>query len=76
MNSTDDYKGDKNVFLPADYMKSIDAAVELHDDDLASGGASNLQVEGFERSRAIRAIECGLAVSYLWLLPAIWIVCV
>ncbi len=76
MNSTDDFKGDKNVFLPTDYMKSIDAAVELYDDDLASSGAPNLQVEGFERSVAIRTIECGLAVSYLWLLPAIWIVCV
>ena len=75
MDSTTEYNGDECVVLPVDYMKSIDAAVELYDDDLAAG-APNLKIQGFEKSLAKRAMGRGFAVSLLWLLPAIWIVCV
>ena len=75
MRSATEYNGDDCVVLPANYLSSVDAAVELYEDDLAEA-AVNLDVHGLSRSFAGSVIQHGLAASLLWLLPAAWAVCV
>ncbi len=75
MISATEYDGDDCVVLPANYLSSVDAAVELYEDDLAEA-AANLDVDGLKRSFAQFVVNRGFAASLLWLLPAAWAVCI
>ena len=65
-----DYTGTHKVVLPADFLNSIDAAVELYEEEIAMI-AADLNVAGM-RARSghrVLAVTIGLLI---WLLPADW----
>ena len=74
MAADTDYTGTHQVFLPKDYLNSVDAAIGLYQEDIAAV-AANLDVEGLKTSPTRRLIRGSLAGCALWLAPAIWITC-
>lgn len=74
MDAATEYKGDDCVVLPANYLNSVEAAVEIYAEDLA-GAADNFEVDGLGRSFFRTAIHCGLAAGAIWLVPAVWAIC-
>ena len=75
MNTATDYKGDDCVVLPANYMDSVDAAVELYAEDLEKA-TDNLKVAGLSQSITQIAMRRGFTAGILWLMPVVWVVCV
>jgi hypothetical protein len=69
-----EFDGNQCIVLPANYMASVDAAVELYDDELAKVG-SDLNVSGLSYGPGRLALRVGLAASLLWLLPSLWMLC-
>ena len=75
MRVDDDFDGDQCVVLPANYMASVDAAVELYDDDIARN-STNFTVSGLEYGIGRLVFRVGVIASLLWLVPSIWALCV
>jgi hypothetical protein len=75
MTASADYTGTHKVVLPPDFLNSIDAAVDLYEDDIAAV-AANLNVSGLKSVAArgvIRLIWTGLLI---WLLSVGWSTCI
>ena len=75
MTASADYTGTHKVVLPPDFLNSIDAAVDLYEDDIAAV-AANLNVSGLKSVAArgvIRLIGTGLLI---WLLSVGWSTCI
>jgi hypothetical protein len=75
MTASTDYTGTHKVVLPPDFMNSIDAAVDLYEDDIAAV-AANLSVSGLKSDvgrGAIRIVSVGV---FLWFLPVGWSTCI
>ena len=71
-NSADDeFDGDQCVVLPANYMASVDAAVELYDDDIARN-STNFSVNGLEYGLGRLLFRVAIIGGLLWLMPSIW----
>jgi hypothetical protein len=69
-----EFDGDQCVVLPSNYMASVDAAVELYDDELAKVG-KDLEVRGLSYGAGRILFRIGLIASLLWLLPSLWMLC-
>ena len=75
MTASADYTGTHKVVLPPDFLNSIDAAVDLYEDDIAAV-AANLNVSGLKSAvgrSVIRFVSTSLGI---WLLPAGWATCI
>ena len=75
MRAEDDFDGDQCVVLPANYMASVDAAVELYDEDIARASA-NMSVSGLEYGFGRFVFRATVAALLFWLLPSLWMLCV
>lgn len=75
MSEDVDYKGDKFVVLPKDFLNSVEAAVDLHADQISSV-AANLYVRDINLGFGRRLIRLGAIGTVLWLVPVIWMICV
>jgi hypothetical protein len=75
MGTGSEYTGTHQVILPSGYLDTIDAAIDLYEDEIMAV-AANLKVEGLELSifqRLVRSMLSGLAI---WLAPAGWMICI
>lgn len=75
MRVDDDYDGDQCVVLPANYLASVDAAVELYDEDIARS-STNFDVSGLEYGLGRLVFRIALVALLFWLLPSLWMLCV
>lgn len=75
MRAEDDFDGGQCVVLPTNYMASVDAAVELYDEDIARA-SKNMTVSGLEYGLGRILFRVGVAAVLLWLLPSLWMLCV
>jgi hypothetical protein len=75
MVASADYTGTHKVVLPADFLNSIDAAVDLYEDDIAAV-AANLNVSGFKATVGRGVIRVASAGLIIWLLPVSWSTCI
>jgi len=74
MNAGPAYTGTHKVVLPADYLNSIEAAVEMHAERIALV-AVNLDFPGPQLSVAQRLLRCGTLGLALWMVPVGWMTC-
>lgn len=74
MQVDDEFDGDQCVILPTNYMASVDAAVELYDEDIAKN-SKNFNVRGLEYGAGRWLFRIALAAGLLWLLPSVWALC-
>ncbi len=70
-NADDEFDGDQCVVLPTNYMASVDAAVELYDDDIAKN-STNFSVRGLEYGLGRLLFRVAFIGGLLWLIPSIW----
>jgi len=75
MRAGDDFDGDKCVVLPANYLASVDAAVELYDEDIARA-SDNMRIRGLEYGLGRVLFRIILIAVLFWLLPSLWMLCV
>ena len=75
MRVDDEFDGDQCVVLPTNFMASVDAAVELYDDDIAKN-STNFNVSGLEYGIGRLLFRITVVAGLLWLLPSIWAHCV
>lgn len=75
MGAKDDFDGDQCVVLPTNYMASVDAAVELYDEDIARAPRS-MTVRGLEYGLGRILFRVATGAFLLWLLPSLWALCV
>jgi len=71
----EEFNGDQCVVLPKNFMASVDAAVELYDEDIAKNSKS-FRVNGLEYGPGRWLLRVALAAGFLWLLPSVWALCV
>ena len=75
MRVDDEFDGDQCVVLPTNFMASVDAAVELYDDDIAKN-STNFNVSGLEYGLGRLLFRITVVAGLLWLLPSIWAHCI
>ncbi len=75
MRDEEDFDGDQCVVLPANYMASVDAAVELYDEDIAKA-SKNMRISGLEYGFGRVVFRVTVAALLFWLLPSLWMLCV
>lgn len=74
MDTKTAYTGTHKVVLPADYLNSIEAAVEIHADEISSV-AANLDCPGLQLSNGRRAFRSGIMSVLMWIAPVTWMTC-
>lgn len=74
MSHETEYKGDKFVVLPKDFLDSVEAAVELHAEQISTV-AANLYVRDINLGPGRRFIRMSVLATVLWLLPVTWMIC-
>ena len=74
MNAKPAYTGTHKVVLPADYLNSIESAVEMHADRIASV-ALNLDFPGSQHGAPQRALRWGILAIAIWIAPVGWVTC-
>lgn len=72
MPTSNEIAGDQCIVLPKDFLQSVEAAVDIYEDELAQV-AVDLDVESLRRAPGYFS-GCGTAAA-LWWLPALWTVC-
>ena len=75
MRVDDEFDGDQCVVLPTNFMASVDAAVELYDDDIAKN-STNFNVSGLEYGIGRLLFRITVVAGLLWLLPSVWAHCI
>ncbi len=75
MTASADYTGTHKVVLPPDFLNSIDAAVDLYEDDIAAV-AANLNVSGLKTTIGRVVIRVMSAGVIIWLLSVAWSTCI
>lgn len=75
MRAEDDFDGDQCVVLPTNYMASVDAAVELYDEDIAKA-SKNMSISGLEYGLGRVVFRVTVIAVLFWLLPSLWMLCV
>ena len=70
----EEFDGDQCIILPTNYMASVDAAVELYDEDIAKS-STNFEVSGLQYGFGTLVFRLLVAAALFWLLPSIWIHC-
>lgn len=74
MDATREFTGTHKVVLPADFMNSIEAVCELHEEHISAVG-TNLDIPGLQLSSTQRALRLALAGLAIFLIPTIWLTC-
>ena len=74
MSDGSEYRGDRLVLLPKDFMNSVEAAVDLHADQI-SAVAANLHVRDINLGFGRRLLRKAILAAALWLAPVIWVIC-
>ncbi len=72
MNQESTYSGDERVVLPKGYLGSIDAAVDMHAEEI-DAVAVNLDVAALELSFFQRLLRRGTLALAIWLTPVVWV---
>ena len=75
MSQEAEFKGNEFVVLPKDYLNSVESAVEMHAEQIASV-AANLNVRDINVGLGRRLLRLGVLGTVLWLVPVIWMICV
>ena len=75
MSQEAEFKGNKFVVLPKDYLNSVESAVEMHAEQIAAV-AANLDVRDINVGLGRRLLRLGVLGTALWLVPVIWMICV
>jgi hypothetical protein len=75
MQAEEDFNGDQCVVLPTNYMASVDAAVEIYDEDIARA-SKNMCISGLEYGLGRVLFRVVLAAMLFWLLPSLWMLCI
>jgi hypothetical protein len=75
MHVDDEFDGDQCVILPTNFMTSVDAAVELYDEDIAQRSTS-FQVSGLEYGLGRLLFRLAVISMLFWLLPSYWMHCI
>jgi hypothetical protein len=70
-----DFTGTHKVVLPRDFLNSIDAAVDLYEDDIAAV-AANLNVSGFRSHVGRGVFRIAFMGLIIWLLSVAWSTCI
>ncbi|MFW2403691.1 MAG: hypothetical protein ACN4GT_02915 [Gammaproteobacteria bacterium] len=70
MQANTEYTGTHKVVLPLDYMNSVEAACDLHEEHIVDVG-TNLDIPGLSLSWAQRLRRFTLACLFVWLIPLI-----
>ena len=74
MSQDTEYRGDKFVLLPKDFLNSVEAAVELHAEQI-SAVATNLHVRDINLGPGRKFVRRSVWAAVLWLVPALWMIC-
>jgi hypothetical protein len=72
MATETDFDGESLIVLPKDYMHSVEAACELHEDELAAR-TSSLEIDNLSSKPGF--FHGTLLAAALWIVPSIWTVC-
>jgi len=73
MDGNADFTGKHKVILPVDYLNSIEAVCEFHEDQINAVPA-NLSIPGLRVSATQRLFRCTVAGLGIWLIPVIWLI--
>ena len=68
MDRDSSFNGTDRVFLPEDYLASVDAALELYSDELMQQN-STLQVDNLRPSLVSRVARRLIPLALAWLFP-------
>ena len=74
MNVQAEYTGTHKVILPPDYMNSVEAVCDLHEEAIADAALS-LDIPGLRTTRKRRVLRISLVALAVWLAPAFWLTC-
>lgn len=74
MKANPDYTGTHKVVLPADFMNSLEAVCEVHEEHIVAVGA-NLDIPGMQVSPTQKFVRFAVAVVGIWLIPVVWLTC-
>jgi hypothetical protein len=72
MPSKSDFDGETVIVLPKDYLQSALAVSEIYEEELAAR-VSNLEVDSLSGKPGF--FRGTLLATLLWMVPAIWTVC-
>ncbi|MBT8444925.1 MAG: hypothetical protein HKN81_11295 [Gammaproteobacteria bacterium] len=64
-----EYTGTHKVVLPLDYMNSVEAVCDLHEESIAEAALS-LDIPELRTSVLQRLLKFSIAGALLWLIPA------
>ena len=70
--SETDFRGDRRVILPMDYLQSAQAAAEIYEDELAEL-VTNLKVDNLGQTHGF--LRGTLLATVLWAIPSVWTLC-
>ncbi len=74
MDAKQEFTGTHKVILPADFMNSIEAVCEVHDEHISAVG-TNLDIPGLRLTRKQRVLRLAIAGLMIFLVPTIWLTC-
>lgn len=74
MDAKHEFTGTHKVILPADFMNSIEAVCEVHEEHIASVG-TNLDIPGLRLTWKQRLLRLTVAGLVIFLIPTIWLTC-
>lgn len=69
--SAQEYTGTHKVVLPPDFMNSIEAVCEVHDEHISAVG-TNLEIPGLRLTWTQRLVRFAIACFFIFLVPVIW----
>lgn len=75
MGASSQFTGTHKVILPADYLNSIDAAVDIYADEIGAV-AANLNVSGMRLTAWQYTKRFAVVILAAWLLPVVWTICI
>ena len=70
MNVQAEYTGTHKVILPLNYMDSVEAVCDLHEEAI-SDAALSLDIPGLQTSRTRRFLRLACFALVIWLVPAV-----
>ena len=66
-----EYTGTHKVILPPDYMNSIEAVCDVHEEHISAVG-TNLDIPGLQLTWSQRLVRLAFACLLIFLIPVIW----
>lgn len=71
MSASADYTGTHKVVLPLNYMDSVEAVCDLHEDRIAEAALS-LDIPELRTTMFQRLVRFAFVAALLWLIPVNW----